>query len=146
MSVVADVYGSDEGEPDIVVLEEYQSVTPVSFDEALNGFRPEAPAAEQPAPQDFAAQEPEQAAPESFDVSQPWESQLRPQTDAVPTNPFAPVTPPAADAAAPWHEVVAPADVPVVAAPEEAEETPFTPPSSRMFNDAYGQQRPEENK
>jgi len=149
--VVADVYEGEEGEPDIVVLEEYQSVTPVSFDEALNGFQPEAPAAEQPAqedgaPQESATHDSEPAAPASFDVSQPWESQLRPPADAPPANPFAPVTPPQGDAAAsPWGEV-APGDVPVVAAPEETQDAPFTPPSSRMFNDEFGQQHPEENK
>ena len=61
--VVADLYEGEEGEPDIVVFEEYQNVTPVSFDEALNGFQPEAqaeePAHEDGTPQDAAPQDAE---------------------------------------------------------------------------------------
>jgi DivIVA domain-containing protein len=145
---VADAYEGEEGEPDIVVVEQYEGVTPVSFDEALGGYEPAPAAADAPeapdAPQSFeqAAFEPEAPAapvtPPTFDSSQPWESQLRPPADGAVTNPFAPVTEPGD--AAPF----APGDVPGVAAAEEGEEPPFTPPSSRMFNDLYGQQRPDQ--
>jgi DivIVA domain-containing protein len=152
--VVADVYESEDGEAEVVVVEEYETLTPVSFDEAIvaepeadqaGEFTPEpadAPEAAQPM-----ASEPEDApavpqAP-SYDAAQSWESQLRPETGAVPAppmNPFAPVTQPSEDeATAASGEQT---DVPEVAAPDEPE-APYTPPSSRMFTDLYGQQRGE---
>ena len=126
-----------ESEHEVVIVDEYEADAPVSFDEALNGEV--APASDQ-------ATEFEPAAtPPSFDVSQPWESQLLAQDGGESnSNPFAPVTdgaeaqPDGGDSGA--------GDVPDFAAPDESEETPFTPPSSRMFNDLYGQTRPEEGK
>jgi len=160
-TVVADVYESEDGEAEVVVVEEYESVTPVSFDEALGGYEQRAQygdenAAAGSAPVEFApeggsdspagapasdepvAQQP--PAPPSYDATQSWESQLRPQGESGFTNPFAPVTEPAAPADG------AVGDVPAVDAPEEAEEAPYTPPSSRMFTDLYGQQPPEAEK
>ena len=129
---VGEVYEATESEPEIIIIDAYEAETPVSFDEALNGGAPSAPAPQA---------EFEPATPPSFDVSQPWESQLRPPSDGdAPANPFAPVTPPAEGDAA------LQGDVPGFAAPEENVEMPFTPPSSRMFNDLYGQQRPEDDK
>lgn len=141
--VTADVYADEAGEPEVVVVEEYESVTPVSFDEALRGYEPQptgesapeapaAPQAHQAAPAQDAAPSYD-AAPPSYDAAQSWESQLAPQTGA---SPFAPVTQP---------QEPAPASdaVPGVEQPQEGEEAPYTPPSSRMFNDLYSQQRPE---
>ncbi|WP_428098457.1 DivIVA domain-containing protein [Demequina sp.] len=160
-TIVADVYESEDGETEVVVIEEYETATPVSFDEALNGYGE--PQADQGQATEFTPQafepvgEPEQsgdqpagpeeeapAAPPSYDASQSWESQLAPQTGAVPsapTNPFAPVTQPAETEAAPASD--GQAAEPSVA-PAEEEPAPYTPPSSRMFNDLYGQQRPEQ--
>ena len=124
-----------EPETEVVIVDEYESAAPVSFDEALNGGF--APASDQPV-----AFEPA-TTPPSFDVSQPWESQLRAQDAGESnSNPFAPVTQhPAEESVA---DSSAAGDVPEFAASEESEETPFTPPSSRMFNDLYGQTRPDE--
>ena len=120
-----------------MIVDEYESDAPVSFDEALNG---------EVAPESDQQTEFEPAAtPPSFDVSQPWESQLRAQDDGESnSNPFAPVTEGAA--AQPDTEGSPANDFPDFAAADESEETPFTPPSSRMFNDLYGQTRPEEGK
>ena len=88
---------------------------PVSFEEALNGVEPASTAQNPPVP--------------AYDANQSWEEQLRPQGEAVPqANPWAPVTP-----AEP---------VPGVDQPQD-DEVPYTPPSSRMFNDLYTQQHPE---
>jgi DivIVA domain-containing protein len=145
----------------------FPATAPVSFEDALAGREPQAAPQSLGAPESFEAQafeaqpadaqsfepqafepQPVEAAPEvnappSFDVTQPWESQLRAQADAAPANPFAPVTQPAEGEAASGGSGDL-GDVPGVAAPEEGEEAPFTPPSSRMFNDLYGQQNPEQ--
>jgi hypothetical protein len=158
--VVADVYESADGEEEIVVVEVYETATPVSFDEALNGYaQPDAgegsgeqetyaPEGEEQQATEFepGAFEPEPQQPPaapSYDASQSWESQLAPQTDAnaaPPANPFAPVTQPAEGegSGASGNE-----GEPAVA-PEDEEPAPYTPPSSRMFNDLYGNQRPEQ--
>jgi DivIVA domain-containing protein len=123
------------------VADDGEAAKPVSFEDAISGLAPapqstwEAPAAETPS----WGQQPE--AP-SYDATQPWENQLRPPSDGGFTNPFAPVTPPTSEPAA----TEASGDVPSVEAAEEAEEAPYTPPSTRMFSDLYGQQRPESEK
>jgi DivIVA domain-containing protein len=161
--VVADVYESEDGESEIVVVEEYETATPVSFEDAINGYsenqsagEPAVEAAEQveggaeqagqqpttfePGPE--AAADATPAVP-AYDASQSWESQLAPQTDgaeaAPAANPFAPVT-------QPWEsqEGAEGAEGQPDVAPEEENPAPYTPPSSRMFNDLYGQQRPEQ--
>jgi len=136
---------------------------PVSFDEALSGTTPAAPDAgagqAEPygAPQSAFGSEPGSApdvapaapaqddvpAAPSYDSTQSWESQLQPQRESSFSNPFAPVTEPApSEQAAPAADAT-----PALDGEDDAnaakEEPPFTPPSSRMFSDLYGQQRPE---
>jgi DivIVA domain-containing protein len=124
--VVAETFETEDGAT-AVVVEEFESVTPVSFDEALAGAaEPAAPAEEEPV-----------AAPPAYDASQPWETQLRQPSGGGFSNPFAPVTQPAGEEA-PTAEAT-----PEVASADEPEEPPYTPPSSRMFTDLYGQQRTE---
>ncbi len=138
--------GSDAGSD--AAASAYQAGAPLSFDDALAGREAQAspqsfePNSYEPQPSEAAAPA-EVNAPPSFDVTQPWESQLRAQADAAPASPFAPVTQPAEGAPA-SGEGGDMGDVPTVAAAEEGEEAPFTPPSSRMFNDLYGQQNPEQ--
>jgi len=153
---VTDVYESEDGETEVVIVDEYEQVTPVSFDEAVqyqtDWSQPAAEGAEEsaegaegaesteatessestePAESTESTDEVAPAVP-TYDVSQSWESQLRPQS-----SPFAPVSQPEQ----------APAegegDAKDVLAPSEQEDAPYTPPSSRMFNNLYGQQRPE---
>lgn len=118
--------GQDEG-----------ATAPVSFEEAIGGFAPAQDASEPPASEAPAWGQPP-AAP-NYDANQPWETQLRPATEGGFTNPFAPVTEPASED----QGIPVEGEVPAVEAAEETEEAPYTPPSSRMFTDLYGQQRPE---
>jgi len=99
----------------------------VSFEEAIGGFSE--PAAETPA----SAQAP---VPPTYDANEPWENQLRAPASGPIGNPFAPVTTPA-------PEDQQTGAVPAIDESAEGDETPFTPPSSRMFSDLYGQKSPE---
>ena len=146
-------YESEGDESEIVVVEEPETATPVSFEDAMSGFSdiPE-PQGAQDAPEAESADEAEQqpasfepepesapAAP-AYDAGQSWESQLAPQTDGAPAtaaNPFAPVT-------QPWESQEGTPESQPDVAPEEDNPAPYTPPSSRMFNDLYGNQRPEQ--
>jgi len=108
---------------------------PVSFDEAVN-YQPEGSEGGSEgdgaqAPSQDGEQSADGAAPAvpSYDVSQSWESQLRPDS-----NPFEPVSGSDQGVSEETTDVLAPA---------ESEDAPYTPPSSRMFNNLYGQQTPE---
>ena len=125
-AVPSEAYGEDSvGQVDEPVGEGYQAA-PVSFEEALTGVQP---TPQEPVP--------------AYDAQQSWESQLRPPSepayDAPQANPWAPVTP-ASEGEQQGDQPVQ--GVPGVDQPHD-DEVPYTPPSSRMFNDLYSQQHPE---
>jgi DivIVA domain-containing protein len=141
-SFAGESYEGEAEEPEVAVVETIADEEPVPFEQALGGFNPVVPTPAAPtpaAPAEPSAEQPPTAP--SYDASQSWESQLRPQGDAPFANPFAPVTQPAQ----PQPEATpATNEVPSVETASEQEEAPYRPPSSRMFSDLYGQQRPQD--